>query len=256
MEVYSGKRQQNRPDWGEQWDTESWYFLRRLTDGQKEESELSHLPSEGPCLVVGVGGGYHSQILSRHLSYVIGFDIARPEHRLDLSPNCERLVADAERLPFRDSSFTAIVCLGTLHHLPNPAVGVREMNRVSAENAALVMHEPGLINPIALISRKVLPTQIHTPGERPFMLDELRDLVTQFYEIYEETEFHLVSLALPVFFKKARLPIKVKHVLILATVRLEDSILRLKLFRGLASSFFFLAQKKRRQQAEIGSYPA
>lgn len=51
--------------------------------------------------------------------------------------------ADAERLPYGDGEFDLVVCHAVLHHLPDPAEGLREMARVLRPGGSvLVAGEP------------------------------------------------------------------------------------------------------------------
>lgn len=51
------------------------------------------------------------------------------------------VLAPAERLPFRSGCFDAIVLLGVLHHLSDPAAGIRKMHRVLCPGGRLVILE-------------------------------------------------------------------------------------------------------------------
>jgi SAM-dependent methyltransferase len=52
------------------------------------------------------------------------------------------LAADAQRLPFRDASFGAVVALDLIHHLAEPERGFREAARVLAPGGRLSVVEP------------------------------------------------------------------------------------------------------------------
>lgn len=56
---------------------------------------------------------------------------ARPDARL--------IRADAELLPFADSSFDAVTCTSVLHHLPDPAAALAEIHRVLKPGGLLVL---------------------------------------------------------------------------------------------------------------------
>src|SRR4051812_19064854 len=63
-------------------------------------------------------------------------------HARDLAgevPNLRFEVADAERLPFEDGSFTAVMCSNSLHHHPDPAASGREMARVVEPGGRIVL---------------------------------------------------------------------------------------------------------------------
>lgn len=52
------------------------------------------------------------------------------------------VVADVERLPFRDGVFAATVCDDTVEHLPDDLTGVRELRRVTAPGGRVVLATP------------------------------------------------------------------------------------------------------------------
>ncbi len=61
-------------------------------------------------------------------------------HQMALSPLS---LADARHLPFPDDSFDLVLCLEVLEHLPDSALGLRELLRVSRDYVLVsVPHEP------------------------------------------------------------------------------------------------------------------
>lgn len=52
------------------------------------------------------------------------------------------VVADLERLPFRDGAFGSVVCDDTIEHLPDDAAGFRELARTAVPDARLVLATP------------------------------------------------------------------------------------------------------------------
>jgi ubiquinone/menaquinone biosynthesis C-methylase UbiE len=53
------------------------------------------------------------------------------------------LAADAENLPFKDEVFDGVFMVASLHHLPNPEQGMRELFRVTKPGGCvLVLREP------------------------------------------------------------------------------------------------------------------
>jgi ubiquinone/menaquinone biosynthesis C-methylase UbiE len=63
------------------------------------------------------------------------------------------VLAPAERLPFRDGSFDAVVARGVLHHLSDPGAGIRETHRVLRQGGKLVILEG---NPASVFRRTLL----------------------------------------------------------------------------------------------------
>lgn len=53
-------------------------------------------------------------------------------------------VADAEALPYDESSFDVVTCLGSLEHFPNPDMGAAEIARVLRPDGTAVIFLPNL----------------------------------------------------------------------------------------------------------------
>jgi ubiquinone/menaquinone biosynthesis C-methylase UbiE len=73
------------------------------------------------------------------------------------SERCDLVVADAENLPFPDSSFDFIYLVGVLHHLPDQAKGIREIKRVLRKEGRIFISEPTKwsVNLIYYLGRKL-----------------------------------------------------------------------------------------------------
>ena len=63
------------------------------------------------------------------------------------------VVADVERLPFRDGAFDAVVCDDTVEHLPDDLEGVRELRRVTAPRGRVVLATPNRWSAQVLVRR-------------------------------------------------------------------------------------------------------
>lgn len=87
-------------------------------------------------LEVGVGAGTDHLRFARGGANCTGVDltdaaITMTRRRLELEGlSSELRVADAENLPFRDSSFDFVYSWGVIHHSPDPALAAREILRV------------------------------------------------------------------------------------------------------------------------------
>ena len=63
--------------------------------------------------------------------------------RANMFPDFKANVADIHRLPYPDNAFPLVVCLEVLEHIPDSALGLQELARVSSEYLILsVPHEP------------------------------------------------------------------------------------------------------------------
>jgi ubiquinone/menaquinone biosynthesis C-methylase UbiE len=49
--------------------------------------------------------------------------------------------ADAKRLPFRDEEFAAVVCNGSVHHIPEPLACFRELHRVCRSGGTILVRD-------------------------------------------------------------------------------------------------------------------
>ncbi|MCM8774534.1 MAG: class I SAM-dependent methyltransferase [Candidatus Omnitrophica bacterium] len=62
------------------------------------------------------------------------------------SPDSKIVIADGQRVPFRDSYFDYVTCLGSLEHYLKPELGLKEMLRVSKEESKFVIVLPNSIS--------------------------------------------------------------------------------------------------------------
>ncbi len=114
--------------------------------------------STGSVLEVGTGTGLHAHwFLERTSTTYCGLDVSVPmlaiaKQRVAAWGDRVRLtVGDAQRLPFPDGSFDAAFCAATLHHLQDPAQGVREVARVVRPGGRVALMEPNWKYPTVLV---------------------------------------------------------------------------------------------------------
>jgi SAM-dependent methyltransferase len=119
--------------------------VRLIHDFAVAAAALELLPGHR-VLDLGVGAGWTTEWLRRLNVDVTGLDIAHDmllvgKHRI-LPP--QALVAgDLEALPFRAESFDRAMSLNALHHVPDPAVALRQIHQVLKDHGRLVLIEPG-----------------------------------------------------------------------------------------------------------------
>lgn len=113
-------------------------------------------------LEVGCGLGAHTEALCRLGGEVTSIDIAPmsvnvTQRRLELKGLSARIMeADAEELPFSDSSFDFIWSWGVIHHSPDTARCAREISRVlrpGGQLAIMLYHRNSLYNWINVVFR-------------------------------------------------------------------------------------------------------
>ena len=149
---------------------------RRLLTAWQQPTEWLNLPVGGTALDVGSGPGNVTAALGRAVGpggLALGVDISEPMLARAVSaesgPNVGFLRADAQRLPFRDESFDAVVSIAMLQLIPDPSVAVAEMVRVLRPGRRIAVMVP-TAGPVAAPLRYLPNT-----GARAFGDDELGD---------------------------------------------------------------------------------
>jgi ubiquinone/menaquinone biosynthesis C-methylase UbiE len=138
---------------------------------------------EGPPIIdVGCGTG----LILRNLQPLsVGLDINRwaLEQAKKHAPREELVIADAENIPFRDSSFSTVVCTEMIEHVPNPEVALWEIFRLLKKKGRLIGSVP---HKSSFWRFRVLSSTC--PHEEPFHnqygIDEVKELLSSFKIIY------------------------------------------------------------------------
>ncbi|MEW6170477.1 MAG: class I SAM-dependent methyltransferase [Candidatus Omnitrophota bacterium] len=102
-------------------------------------------PVKGKSLLdVSCGGGWLLKEASRRNLVSFGFDISSfaVENSKNNSPNSGVFVANGERIPFKDSYFDYLTCLGSLEHFIHPEAGVQEIKRVLKNDGKAIIILP------------------------------------------------------------------------------------------------------------------
>jgi len=97
-------------------------------------------------LDAGCGNGRYSRFLLKRAdrdATLTSFDLSpamiRRARKRVKSGRVSHVVADLSRLPYVDRAFDAVVCGWVLEHLPDPAMGLRELSRVMAPGGKLLL---------------------------------------------------------------------------------------------------------------------
>ncbi|HEY4600368.1 MAG TPA: methyltransferase domain-containing protein [Cerasibacillus sp.] len=130
---------------------EEKYLVRKVFAENKEKyltSSTHNNPNDLSLLVewlqptsnmtvldIATGGGHVAKALSKHVKKVIASDITKEmlentAKHLSNIDNIDYCIADAEHLPFLDSTFDIITCRIASHHFPKPDRFIREVKRV------------------------------------------------------------------------------------------------------------------------------
>jgi SAM-dependent methyltransferase len=149
---------------------------------------------EQSMLDAGCGEGFLRQFMLQSgldMEYV-GSDIsldALAWSRQSLLHDLQANVADVHRLPYADNAFPLVTCLEVLEHIPDSAVGLRELARVSSNYILVsVPHEPFFRGANFLRGKHISdfgndPEHIHNYNGRSFrqMVSTVTDIVWHGY---------------------------------------------------------------------------
>jgi ubiquinone/menaquinone biosynthesis C-methylase UbiE len=101
-------------------------------------------PPAGELLDIACGGGYFLKELQEKECKLFGCDISVEALKIAAreAPQASYSAADAERLPYRDSSFDLVCNLGSLEHFLDMEAALRETRRILKPGGRLVLMVP------------------------------------------------------------------------------------------------------------------
>ncbi len=95
------------------------------------------------------------------------------------APNAKIVEADIEKLPFKDGSFSTIVCTEVIEHQPDPIPTVRELKRVLEKGGVLIGSVPSS-SPIWFLRFLSSTCPRGEPFHKNFARKELKELFKDF----------------------------------------------------------------------------
>jgi len=101
-------------------------------------------------------------------------------------------VMNAMAIDAPDETFDVVYAANLLHHIPDPFIAVREMQRVVKPGGYVCFWDPLMHNPIINIYRR-MATQVRTPDETPLPINIIHQIRPLFRSIIWDT-FWLASL--------------------------------------------------------------
>lgn len=159
--------------WAPFYDATNWLaaWVRGASDVAERRKAVRRLALQpGQCaLEVSAGTGTNLPLLREYVGRegrVIGLDISagmlrRSRRRRGRRVRPDLVLGDAERLPFRDSSFDAVLHHGGIAEFGDKRAALAEMARVAKEGGKVVVCDPGLPpdRPARWINRLLLKLQ-------------------------------------------------------------------------------------------------
>ena len=149
----------------------------------------------GGCRALDVGCGVGAASIFANDTKYFGIDLSKTlVHQGRMQYSLPLAVADVTRLPFRNSSFDRVLCMGVLHHLSEDQMetALREILRVLEIGGEIAINEP---NPLNVWNRLLAHLRAPERGILHTKASILRRLFKKFPELettafqYEHTMF-------------------------------------------------------------------
>ncbi|MDP8237292.1 MAG: class I SAM-dependent methyltransferase [Candidatus Erginobacter occultus] len=138
-------------------------------------------PPGGAVLDCGCGPGLLLDCLARRGFRVYGIDISMEMLKAarDEAAPAGLIAGSAETMGWRASSFDAVICKGSLHHLESPPRALAEIRRVLKPGGILVLSEPCRDNPVWRVAGRAVTAlgRGFSSGHRVFTSRELAGLL-------------------------------------------------------------------------------
>jgi SAM-dependent methyltransferase len=134
-------------------DYDAWYTARARSAGDPREIkicewilDLLEVRSGRSLLDVACGTGTFLQQAARRGLRVSGVDLSQValDHAKARVPHADLRKARGEELPFGETTFDYVTCIGSLEHFPDPEGGAREIARVLKPDGRAIVYVPNL----------------------------------------------------------------------------------------------------------------
>lgn len=143
-------------------------------------------------LEVACGRGGFSRLMATRGANVCGADFSgaalefaarKAGRKVSGAMHVDFIQADAQKLPFANESFDAVVSCETIEHLPDPQAGLNQMARVCRSGGMLYLTTPNYVNASGLYylyararNKKATPGG-DQPFDRVFLFPQIRKMV-------------------------------------------------------------------------------
>lgn len=116
--------------------TQTLLFLKALGDDFQAPPPEGHTRT---IIDVGCAAGVGLDFGVNGYTHVVGVDLSLTNLRAVVAKGRLAVLADAERLPFRENAIDMVTCFATLHHLPKPEVFVQSASHILREGGVLLV---------------------------------------------------------------------------------------------------------------------
>jgi tRNA (uracil-5-)-methyltransferase TRM9 len=179
------------------------FAARRREPWPEVKSFIETLPRGSRVLDLGAGNGRHAKLLAGRGIRAVAVDFSRrlltigrsgergdgPEVRVDW------VGGEATKLPFRNASFDAALCIAVLHHLPLEAdrlMSLRELQRVLRRGAPVLVSVWAREQP--RFQSALASPEADGDVEVPWTMPD-RTVVRRFYHLFEAGELERLIIA-------------------------------------------------------------
>ncbi|MCM8801403.1 MAG: class I SAM-dependent methyltransferase [Candidatus Omnitrophica bacterium] len=139
-------------------------------------------------LIVGCGSGRDTSVI-RNKTYAFDLSFNAVKIARQDFPGHFYLVADANKIPFKDNCFDSVICSEVLEHVEYPDALISEFNRILRPKGELILTVPnwlsfyGLVRKIAEIIFQKPFTASGQPIDNWFTLKKLHILLKDYFKI-------------------------------------------------------------------------
>ena len=110
----------------------------------------------------GCGDGTDSVAIAAWAKSVVGVDLQEdPNWKKIKTKNLKFLVTVSEKTPFKNGEFTGLFVKDVIHHVSDRELALKEIKRVSAKNASIVLIEANRYNPLFFLHMTLLRGHDH-----------------------------------------------------------------------------------------------
>ncbi len=144
---------------------------------------------------LGCGTGFHLRTLNKYSENLIGIDMsfgALKESKKNIE--CDYIVCDVNKLPFKDNTIDFIWIAGVLHHVPNELNAViYNISRILNNEGIVLIDEPNKLNLFNYLNMKLSKAD-PTGKERPLSSTKIERLLrTNNFTILESNLYEFFS---------------------------------------------------------------